>query len=338
VRVENFKTNIIDRAEDKGGYIVKKRILIILGSLIGILLIGLIFAGNYFYGQGIKRGTEVELHREASAVNSAATDDDQTLLDEANEWFDERETERLEITSYDDLNLVAQFIDNDANTNKAVILAHGFRNTSDDMGKLAKLYYEEGFDVLLPDSRGHGDSEGDYIGYGWHDRLDYLDWIDLLVEDYDAEDIILHGNSMGAATVLMTSGEDLPNEVKGIIADSGYSTVKDELAHQLKHLYGLPAFPLLDVTSVITKMRAGYTLGGASSIEQVKNNELPLLIIHGEDDDLVPTAMSQEIYDAAGGEKELWLVPGAGHTKAFDNVTEEFNERVKDFLDRTLVD
>lgn len=315
---------------------MKKRLLIISGSLIGILLIGLIFAGNYFYGQGIKRGTEVELHREASAVNAAATDDDQKLFDEANEWFDEQETEQIEITSYDDLNLVAQFIENDANTNKAVILAHGFRNTSDDMGKLAKLYYEEGFDILLPDSRGHGESEGNYIGYGWHDRLDYLDWIDLLIEDHDAEEIILHGNSMGAATVLMTSGENLPGEVKGIIADSGYSTVKDELAHQLKHLYGLPAFPLLDVTSVITKIRAGYTLGGASSVEQVKKNTLPLLIIHGEDDDLVPTAMAHEIYDAAGGDKELWLVSGAGHTKAFDNVTEVFNDRVKDFLQRTL--
>lgn len=315
---------------------MRKRLLIILGSLIGILLIGLIVAGNYFYSQGIKRGTEVELHREASAVNSVATDEDQTTFDEANDWFESQETERIEITSYDDLNLVGQFIENDADTRKAVVLAHGFRNTSEDMGKFAKLYYEEGFDVLLPDARGHGDSDGDYIGYGWHDRLDYLDWIDLLIEDYGAEDIILHGNSMGAATVLMTSGENLPGEVKGIIADSGYSTVKDELAHQLKHLYDLPAWPLLDVTSVITKIRAGYTLGGASSVEQVKKNDLPLLIIHGKDDDLVPTGMSQEIYDAAGGEKDLWLVPEVGHTKAFENVSGEFNERVKDFIYSTL--
>lgn len=124
--------------------------------------------------------------------------------------------------------------------------------------------------------------------------------------------------------------------MKGIIADSGYSTVKDELAHQLKHLYDLPAWPLLDVTSVITKIRAGYTLGGASSVEQVKKNDLPLLIIHGKDDDLVPTGMSQEIYDAAGGEKDLWLVPEVGHTKAFENVSGEFNERVKDFIYSTL--
>src|SRR5699024_12527750 len=99
----------------------------------------------------------------------------------------------------------------------------------------------------------------------------------------------LHGNSMGAATVLMTSGEDLPEEVKGIIADSGYSTVKDELAHQLKHLYGLPAFPLLDVTSVISNISAGYMLGEAASIDQVEDNTLPFFIIHAEDDHPVPT-------------------------------------------------
>lgn len=311
---------------------MKKRLLIILGSLIGLLLIGLIFAGNYFYNQGIKRGTEIELHRETAEVNATGTEDDQTLLDEANDWYDEQEPEVIEMTSYDDLNLFAQFIAGESDNQKAVILAHGFRNTGDDMGKLAKLYHEEGFDVLLPDARGHGESEGDYIGYGWHDRLDYLDWIYLLIEDYGAEDIILHGNSMGAATVLMTSGEELPEEVKGIIADSGYSTVKSELAHQLKHLYGLPAFPLLEVTSGITKIRAGYTLGGASSIDQVEKNNLPLLIIHGEDDDLVPTSMASDIYEAAGGDKDLWLVPGAGHTKAFDNVTEEYNERVEAFI------
>lgn len=315
---------------------MKKRVLIIAGSLIGVLLIGLIFAGNYFYNQGIKRGTEVELHREDETVNAASTDEGQILFDEANDWFNDQETEILEMTAYDDLNLVAQYIENDADTDKAVILAHGFRNTSDDVGKLAKLYYDKGFDVLLPDARGHGDSEGDYIGYGWHDRLDYVDWIDLLIDEHDADEIILHGESMGAATVLMTSGEDLPEEVQGIIADSGYSTVKDELAHQLKHLYNLPAFPLLDVTSVITKIRAGYTLGGASSVDQVKKNTLPLLIIHGEDDDLVPTEMANDIYDAAGGDKELWLVPGAGHTKAFENVSEEFNDHVTEFIDDVI--
>lgn len=315
---------------------MKKKLLITLASILAVVFIGLIFAGNYFYGQGIKRGTEVELHKEDSTINSVASTEDQALLEEVNNWFDEQQLERIEMTSYDDLNLVAQFIDNDADQQKAVILAHGFRNTGDDMGKLTKFYYDRGFDILLPDARGHGESEGDYIGYGWHDRLDYVDWIHLLIEEYEAKDIILHGNSMGAATVLMTSGEELPEEVKGIIADSSYSTIKDELAHQLQHLYSLPAFPLLEVTSVITKVRAGYMLGEGSAVEQVKKNTLPLLIIHGEDDDLVPTDMAHEIYKEAGGEKELWIVPETGHTKAMDNITDEFLGRVGTFLDGIL--
>ncbi|MDV2581309.1 alpha/beta hydrolase [Alkalibacillus haloalkaliphilus] len=315
---------------------MKKRLLIILSSLFVVVIVGLAFVGNYFYDQGIKRGTEVELHREDEAVNVVATDESQMLIDEANDWYDEQETEIIEMTTYDDLNLVAQFIEGDSDEAKAVILAHGFRNTSDNMGKLAKFYYDKGFDILIPDARGHGESEGDYIGYGWHDRHDYVDWIDVLIEGYRAEDIILHGNSMGAATVLMTSGEELPEQVKGIIADSGYSSVKDELAHQLNHIYGLPAFPLLEVTSVVTNIRAGYTLGEASAIDQLKQNELPLFIIHGDDDDLVPTEMAYEIAEATAGNYEMWIVPGAGHTKAFDNVTEEFYERVSHFINTVL--
>lgn len=317
---------------------MKKKLLITLASILAVVFIGFIFAGNYFYGQGIKRGTEVELHREDSTINSVASKEDEALLEEANSWFGDQQPKRIEMNSYDDLSLVAQFIENETDDQKAVILAHGFRNTSDDMGKLAKFYYDRGFDILLPDARGHGESEGDYIGYGWHDRLDYVDWIHLLIEEYGTENIILHGNSMGAATVLMTSGEELPEEVKGIIADSSYSTIKDELAHQLQHLYGLPAFPLLEVTSVISKTRAGYMLGEGSATQQVKKNTLPLLIIHGEDDDLVPTDMAHEIYNEAGGEKELWLVPETGHTKAMDNITSEFQRRVGDFLDGVLVE
>ncbi|KRG11769.1 alpha/beta hydrolase [Lederbergia galactosidilytica] len=312
---------------------MKRKIWITLGSVVGIFLIGLIVAGHYFYSQGVKRGTEIEIHKEATTVNAVASEGDQVLLAEAKAWYDEQNPELLETISFDSLRLKAKYIRNEQSTGKAVILAHGFRNTGDDMGKLANFYYQEGFDILLPDARGHGESEGNYIGYGWHERLDYLDWIQLLIKEHGATDIILHGNSMGAATVLMTSGENLPDAVKGIIADSGYSSVKAELQHQLKNIYHLPSFPLLNVTSVITNIKAGYTFEEASTVKQVKKNTRPLLIIHGDADDLVPTSMGHELYDAAGGEKELWIVPDAGHTKAFDNVTEEYEKRLKDFLD-----
>ncbi|REB08025.1 alpha/beta hydrolase [Sporosarcina sp. BI001-red] len=316
---------------------MKRKIAIALSTLIVVLLVALVFAGNYFYNQGIKRGTEVKLHSESEAVNDLASDEDQALLKEAKIWYAEQPKNTITMQSYDNLKLKAQFIKNNkSDAHQAVILAHGFRNTGEDMGKYAKFYYDQGFDVLLPDARGHGDSEGDYIGYGWHERLDYKDWIQYLIQQHDAEQIILQGNSMGAATVLMTSGEKLPKQVKGIVADSSYSTVKKELAHQLKSIYGLPAFPLLDVTSVIAKIRAGYTLQEASAVAQVKKNKVPLLLIHGEADDLVPTEMATELYEAASGDNELWIVPDAGHTKAFDNITGEYEEKLSQYLDKVL--
>ncbi|WP_047979815.1 alpha/beta hydrolase [Ornithinibacillus contaminans] len=315
---------------------MKKKHMIILGIVIGILIIGLLVAGNYFYGEGIKRGTDIELHSESETVNAEASETALSIIEEAEEWYATQEPEILEIQSYDDLTLKAGFLKNEESSGKAVILAHGYRGKHDDMDDLVKYYYDQGFDVLMPDARGHGASEGDYIGYGWHDRLDYVKWIDLLIAEYGEEDILLHGNSMGAALVLMTSGEELPSEVKGIIADSSYTTVKEELKHQMKYLYHLPSFPLLDVTSVITKVRAGYYFGEASAVEQVKKNTRPLFLIHGDADELVPTEMAYELYDAAGGEKELWIVPNAGHTKAYTVETEEFQQRLQSFIDKAL--
>ena len=316
---------------------MKRKVIIATGSLIVAILIGLLVAGNYFYNQAVKRGTDVVLHTEAASLNSLASEEDQLHMKEAKEWFNDQQPDNIRIKTDDDIEITAQFIAQHDSQQKGVILVHGFRSTSADMGKLAKFYADEGFDVLLPDARGHGASGGDYIGFGWHDRHDIIQWIDFL-KSHGNNQIILHGNSMGAATVLMASGEELPIEVKGIVADSSYSSVKEELAHQLKHIYNLPAFPLLEVTSFVTNVRAGYTFGEASVVEQVKKNNRPLLIIHGDADDLVPTAMAQQIYEAATSEKELWIVPDAGHTKAYNNKTIEFEQYLKDFLDRTVAD
>lgn len=316
---------------------MKRKILLSVGAVIILLTVALLIAGNYFYNQAVKRGTDVVLHTEDGDLNALASEEDQVHLQQAKDWFGQQEKKLVEMETDKGFNVKAQFIAQAVPQQKGVILVHGFRNTSEDMGKLAKFYYDQGFDVLLPDARGHGNSEGNYIGFGWHDRLDIIKWIDFLVGHGD-EQILLHGNSMGAATVLMTSGEELPDQVKGIIADSAYSTVKEELAHQLKHIYNLPAFPLLNVTSFITNIRAGYTFGEASVVKQVEKNTRPLLLIHGDADDLVPTKMVQQIYDAASSKKELWIVPNAGHTKAYDNITVEFEKHVQAFLDKVIKD
>ncbi|PWW20498.1 hypothetical protein DFO73_11574 [Cytobacillus oceanisediminis] len=317
---------------------MKKRMMWIGGSVLILLSAALLGSGNYFYNVAINRSHDpVDLYSgEAQTVSAALEEETQAKLEEVMKWTEEQTFDQLEITSEDGLKLKARFLKNPDSNGKAVILAHGYKGNSGQMPGITKYYYGLGYDVLKPDARGHGESEGDYIGYGWHERKDYLGWIDLLKEEIGADSIFLHGFSMGAATVLMASGEDLPPEVKGIIADSGYTTVHEELAHQLKHIYHLPSFPLMQVTSVFAKLRAGYSFNEASAIEQVKNNELPLFIIHGDQDDLVPKDMAYELYEEAGGEKELWMVPGAGHTDGYTVAKQEYQERLKEFLDSAL--
>ncbi|WP_160724764.1 alpha/beta hydrolase [Bacillus sp. USDA818B3_A] len=319
---------------------MKKRLLRITITVVLIIVIGLGIGGNYFYNVGIKRSQDgPALHGGGSSAVAASikgTKEQQEKLAEIMKWTEEQQFEIVQIKSYDGLTLKGRYLKNPNSNGKAVILAHGYKGSSEQMPGITKYYYDLGYDVLKPDARGHGMSEGDYIGYGWHDRKDYVKWVDFLIDKKSESAIFLHGFSMGAATVLMTSGEKLPTEVKGIIEDSGYTTVKAELSHQLKYLYHLPAFPIMDVTSVITNVRAGYTFDEASALESVKKNRLPLFIIHGDQDDLVPTEMAYEIYDAAKSKKELWIVPGAGHTEAYTVAEQEYQKRLKAFLDSAL--
>jgi uncharacterized protein len=303
------------------------------GITVGVTVLLFIGAGNYFYNVAINRSQEsVDLYGGTEPASAMADEEEQAKLEEILEWTEEQTFETVEVESHDGLTLSAALLKQEDPQGKAVILAHGYKGSNEQMPGVTKFYYEQGYDVLKPDARGHGESEGDYIGYGWDDRKDYQEWVNLLVDEYGEENIYLHGFSMGAATVLMTSGEKLPPEVKGIIADSGYTSVKEELAHQLKYMYHLPPFPLMEITSAVTKLRAGYTFTEASAVEQVKKNKLPLFIIHGDQDELVPTEMADVLYEAASGEKQLWIVPGAGHTEAYTLAEEEYQKRLKAFI------
>src|SRR5699024_4255312 len=161
------------------------------------------------------------------------------------------------------------------------------------MGLYGKYYYEQlGYNIFMADARGHGQSEGDYYGFGWHDRFDLIAWTDKLLDKLGPDiDIVFHGLSMGAATVLMASGEDLPEQVQAIVADSPYSSVHDLFAYQMKRMFYLPSFPVLDSTSVVANIRAGYSFKEASAMEQVKKADVPILYIHGNSDTFVPADM-----------------------------------------------
>lgn len=252
-------------------------------------------------------------------------------------WYQSVDREIITIQSTDQLNLSGLLIEQTFQTKKIAIIAHGYSGTHKEMAPFAKLFYDLGFSLLLPDARGHGDSDGNYIGFGWPERKDYLLWIKEIISRFgDDIEIALYGISMGGATVLNVSGETLEPQVKAIVEDCGYTSVSAELGHQLKMMYRLPSYPFIPLTSLLTKVSVGYSFGEASPLAQVKKSNLPTLFIHGEADDFVPTKMVYQLFEALKAPKELYVVPGAEHAYGYVTNKEEYRFRVSRFLNAHL--
>lgn len=313
----------------------KKRLFgICLGIISVIIIISLGLVGNYFYNLALNPNTPKDIvfgtPEEAAATSGQVLDVDISWLLNDSNYTDEY------ITSQDGLKLHSYHVKNQSSSNKWVITVHGYTSEGINMSSYAKKYYDNGYNVLIPDLRSHGLSEGDYIGMGWNDRLDIISWINYILNEDPNADIVLHGISMGAATVLMTSGEEIPSNVKVIIADCGYTSVWDEFAYQLDDLFSLPEFPILNVSSIVSKIRAGYFLGEASSIEQVKKSKTPILYIHGDQDDFVPYYMMEELYNATSSEKEMLTIKGAEHAKASEVDPETYWTTVNNFINKYI--
>lgn len=223
----------------------------------------------------------------------------------------------VSILSGDGLRLSGEYVPSEQPGDRWIITVHGYRGRHEDMGSPACAFHQMGFHVLAPDLRGHGKSEGTYVGMGWHDRLDLLKWIDYVLLLSPEAEIVLHGVSMGGAAVMMTAGEKLPPNVKAIVEDCGYSSVKDEFRHEMRYVFGMSPYPVLWFADLMTRIRAGYGFGQASAVRQLqKNHTVPMLFLHGEADRFVPFRMQQKCFDAAACPKERLSVPGAGHAES----------------------
>lgn len=295
----------------------KKIVKNIIIGVSGVLVVGAIslgsYVGNYFYDLAINPNSSKD------AIFGDGDDEMERLkVQEDEDWLIKASnyTDKY-ITSYDDLKLHAYEIINENPTDKWAIVVHGYTSEGKLVSAKAKHLYDMGYNVLVPDLRGHGTSEGDYIGMGWHDRLDVVNLIDTTIKENPNAKIVLHGTSMGAATVLMVSGEELPSNVKAIIADCGYTSAWDEFTYQLDALFGLKPFPVMQLSNIVTKIKSGYSLKDASALEQVKNSKTPILFIHGDEDDFVPYSMMEELYDATSSEKEMITIEGAGHDDSY---------------------
>ncbi|MBR3133137.1 MAG: alpha/beta hydrolase [Clostridia bacterium] len=287
--------------------------------------------GKYFYGIAL----DPNVTKPFKGINDS---EEKTLQKEKNKvWISEKSKNcYINSTENGELKLHGYKIKNEKESKVWVIAIHGYMGEGLNMTPFAQKFYERGYNVLLPDLRGHGESEGDYIGMGWHDRLDIIDWIDYLIKEDPECEIILFGVSMGASTVMMTTGEDLPTNVVAAVSDCGYTSAWDEFKYKLKQLYHLPAFPVLYAANRSCKANAGYSLKDASAVKQLKNSVTPTLFIHGDEDDFVPAEMLDKVYDAASCEKEKLVIEGAGHTESSTKNPELYWKTVDDFIAKYL--
>lgn len=319
----------------------KKRILVILVALVVCFGIAVGCVGNYLVnyaigrsGDGGNRDVALEVDENATTQVAESKQENQALQDALTEAFLQNVPEQtVSITSSDGLALNGGLFRQEDSHNWAIVI-HGYRSNHTWMGDFAQRYYDAGYNVLAPDLRGCGESGGDYIGMGWPDRLDICQWIDWIIQQDPDARIVLHGISMGGATVMMTSGEDLPDNVVCLVEDCGYSSVWDIFSSELKLRFGLPSFPVLNSASMIADIKAGYGFTEASSLKQVAKCEKPMLFIHGDQDDFVPYYMLDMAFDAKPGDnKEKLVATGAGHGNAKDILGEVYWQHVFDFIE-----
>ena len=308
--------------------------ILILAILVGASALLLVLLGCYaykrtFYNDPQKRPADPYRH-----IKDAGKDKEDT----ARRIIDEmivRPYENVYITSHDGLKLRARLYMQNENAPFAIGM-HGYRSTPMlDFSGGGPLAMGLGLNLILPDQRACGESEGKAISFGCNESLDTLSWVEYVRERWGADrKIVLIGVSMGASTVIMTAGRGVPENVKGVIADCPYSSAKSIIMKVMKEKGG-PAslvYPLLRITA---RIRGGFDPNEAEVHEYASKINVPLMIIHGEADNFVPVHMSKKICDSAEG-AQLHTFAGATHVMSYLTDTARYKRVTEEFLTEIL--
>lgn len=257
-------------------------------------------------------------------------------------WYEKKQQEDLVqdlyITNQDGLKLHAYYIPKN-NSVATAILVHGYSGCALQTLPQAYMYSEEfSYNVLMLDLVNHAQSEGHITQMGWKDRIDIIQWIDYILQIQGNDlPIVLHGLSMGGASVLMTAGEKLPSCVKAVIDDSGYTSAYDEFAYEINHKMHIPATPLIQAANLVGRLFLGWSYSEASALKQMSKIQIPVFIIHGDKDVRVPLKCGQQLYEAkTNGYREMWVVPNGEHILAIGQYPDEYKHRVELFLHKAF--
>lgn len=305
--------------------------------LVGILLFAVllvacsVFVSEYLFKIIIYRQKKSSSQKDIDAVASWYRH--YPIAKEGRRWLEGMPYINVYIKSFDGLRLYGALLEN--YSDKIVICVHGFTGSGKkDFASLAQAYYKNGYNVLLVDNRAHGESEGKYVGFGVLDRLDLRNWVKYVINRFGSNvQVFLHGISMGAATVLMASSI-MPKNVRGIIADCGFTSVYEIFEYVLKRDYHLPKFPIIYLTNIMSKIRAGYGYKDVNTTAEIARSDIPILFIHGENDEFVPLWMTMKNYSHCKAYKELFIVRESEHAESHYIDKKGYERRILTFIEK----
>lgn len=313
----------------------KKKFWIALISILFIMLLAICgFAGNYLVNYALVIDDQGRIGSMGNEVYQGHQDSDAQKVYDT--WVEQQTLEEWTLESQDGLQLWAQFYPAAEQSHTYVLAVHGYTVDHRDIAPAIVPFAEQGWNVVAIDQRGRGNSEGNFLSMGWLEKNDVILWAEKITEIDPQAQIVLYGESMGAATVMMAAGETLPQQVVAVVEDCGYTSANDMFKAQLKERFNLPEVPFLPSAALVGQMRLGFNFKNADALAQLKKAILPILFIHGGADDYVPTEMGYELYEMYQGEKDLLIVEGAGHGQSADVDPVGYYTKIFQFLDPYL--
>ncbi len=256
--------------------------------------------------------------------------DKKRMIDAFN-WYDKQKFKEYTLISRDGLKLTSFYLETKG-ADKIAILFHGYRGSArNDFSPMIPFYQSLGYNILIVNQRSHGKSKGRAITFGIKEKFDCVDWVNFSNKEFNNKETILVGISMGASTVLLASGQNLPKNVKTIIADCGYTSPYEIIKNTMK-LIRMPIYPTIWYISFYYKIFCKGNLKTECVKQAVRKSKTPILFIHGTADRLVPFRMSQENFDATKVKKDILLVEGASHAGSYVQATKIYEEKVTKWL------
>ena len=258
-------------------------------------------------------------------------------LTETQSWLQEKGVKLYGIRTEDDLLLIGAAFEQEDSSAPWALMLHGYTGWKEELYQHAYVFYQQGYSVLVPDLRAQGQSEGKYIGLGWADRDDLLEWLAAIERLAPGSEVVLYGQSMGgSAAVMLAADERLPENVKAAVSDSAFCDPRELFRRKLKDWTGLSDLGLINAAGLCFRLQGGYDLRDASALKHAPDCRVPVLFIHGSEDVMVPASDMDRLYEACGSEKQRLLIEGAGHIQAAEKDPKTYYETIFSFLDNYL--